>query len=242
MTDLAVSRRDALALAGYACAGGLAFSASSTLAASVDCPTGALTLSRILERGLRDGRSIIVTRRWRVVFTPQSRGIAVSGEQTSVEVKAPPALAQLSEIERTRSTASLFPILLSPEGRIVAAGEMTTRDSLDKAITTAERLLADRGMAPETASDANLFFASLQQAGSSMLDEMPGDLFFPSTQPVRQTREVPLPDGTVGAIDLSWEASVQPGKRLLASARREVTTRLGETALKSSEEWRLAPV
>lgn len=242
MMDAWLSRRKALGFAGCAIAGGLGLSSSALMAATVAVPEGAMKLMRKLSRGLRDGKAITVTRSWRVEFTLQSRGIAVSGKQISVEVEAPPALAQLSEIERTRSTASLFPILLSPDGRIMAAGEITSRDSLDRAITVAERLLDKRDMGSETANNANLFFASLQQAGSSMLDEMPGDLFFPSTQPASNTRNVPLPDGTIGTIELSWQASVQSGTALLASARREVTTRLGESALQSSEEWRLGPM
>ena len=74
-----------------------------------------------------------------------------------------------------------------------------------------------------------------------MLDQMPGDLFFPSTTPVRETRKVPLGGGGFGEFELSWNASVQQDTNWLASARREVITRIGESERTSWEEWTLSP-
>ena len=81
--------------------------------------------------------------------------------------------------------------------------------------------------------------AQLQAAGSSFLDEMPGDLFYPSITPLREVRQVPLGEGMVGEFEIRWEASAKADTGLLENARREVITRIGESERRSSEDWLL---
>ncbi|MEO0589911.1 MAG: hypothetical protein AAFZ11_05045 [Pseudomonadota bacterium] len=210
-------------------------------ATSVTSPTAPMLLTRKLSRGLRDGKAVLVTRQWRVQFSQENRGVSVTGEQTTVSVDAPPALAELAQIEKERSTAGMFPILLSSEGVIMAAGGNTSQASIDAALKVAEEVMMARGVAQASAAEQRQVMAQLQAAGSSFLDQMPGDLFYPSIEPLRELRQVPLGEGVVGEFEVSWEASAQAETGLLESARREVITRIGESERRSSEDWRLEP-
>lgn len=202
-------------------------------------PTGPARLTRRLSRGLRDGNAIVVTRTWRITFEQQARGMAVAGEQLSVSVEAPPPLEPLSKIEERRSTKGMFPILLGPDGTIMAAGQNTSRSSFDAAVETAQSLLKQGGFGEESVQQQGAYIAQLLEAGTTLLDELPGDLFYPSTQPFRESKAVALPDGTQGGFEVTWVASTQEGIRLLKEARREVITRIGESERRSSEEWSL---
>lgn len=212
---------------------------SSQIKPAIQIPDTPMRLTRRLSRGLRDGAAIVVTRNWRVTFTPQARGIAINGEQTGVEVDAPPALKPLSEIEANRSTAGMFPILLSPTGTIVAAGEMTSQTSIDAGMREAAALFEQSNGSAQTKEEQIRVLAGLRQTGASLLDKMPGDLFYPSIMPLREVRSLDLPDGSKGEFEIGWEATHQTGSTLLKRARREVITRIGSSTRTSSEEWSL---
>lgn len=236
----ALSRRRACVLAIGAMASGLAALPFSPLRAwHLGKPHGACALTRRLSRGLRDGNAIVVTRSWRVTFNEQARGMAVAGEQISASVEAPPQLELLAKIEEERSTEGMFPILLGPDGTIMAAGQNTSRSSFDAAVETAQSLLQKGGFGEQRVQQQGAYMAQLQEAGSSILDQLPGDLFYPSSKPFHETKAVALPDGTKGAFELKWIASTQEGTRLLRTARREVITRIGQSERQSSEEWSL---
>lgn len=240
MSAAGVTRRHVWLLAGGLLATGSLFHPASPLAAqSVRTPSGPWTLSRRLSRGLRDGKTITVKRAWRIRFAEQSRGIAIAGEQVDVSVDAPPNLAPLSQIERERSTEGMFPILLGVDGTIMAAGNTTSSGSFENAITTATALLEEGGFSQDSVKQQALYMAQLQKAGSSLLDRLPGDLFYPSTDPFREVRALPLPDGGSGEFEFRWQASVQDDTALLKHAQREVITRIGESERRSSEEWTL---
>lgn len=202
-------------------------------------PTSACLLTRCLVRGLRDERSITVTRGWQIKFSRQARGLAISGEQVSVSVDAPARLAAIAKIEQERSTKGLFPILLGPDGKIMAIGQNTAEENVDAAVELAQQILDTKTPQTNGPSQHAAYLAQIQDAGSSVLDEMPGDLFFPSTAPFREVRRIVLPDGSSGSFEMRWQASTQDGSGLLKAARREVITRIGESARKSSEEWSL---
>ena len=243
MSDQGLSRRRALLFAMSAIAAGAGSQLSPARATSkVTSPTSPMLLTRKLSRGLSDGEAVIVTRQWRLQFSQESRGVSISGEQTDVSVDAPPPLARIAQIEEQRSTADMFPILLSSEGVIMAAGENTSQASIDAALKAAEEVMMARGLAQASAAQQRQVMAQLQAAGSSFLDEMPGDLFYPSTTPVREVRRMPLGDGAFGEFEVSWEASAGADTGLLESATREVITRIGASERRSSENWRLEPV
>ncbi len=193
-------------------------------------------MKRRLQRGLRDGNSITVTREWRVGFARQNRGIAVSGSQISVQVEAPENLAPIAKIEEQRSTNSMFPILLDSMGRVAAAGQNTTQESFEKAVEAGMQMLSDVDGAPALYRP---YMAQMQKAGSTLLDDLPADLFYPSTEPFHAVRQIALPDGGFGEFEAHWTASVQDSTGLLSKAHREVITRVGESERRSSEDWSL---
>ena len=239
MDAAGLSRRHATLLALGALVFGRTALPARAAAESVPLPGSDCLLSRKLVRGLRDGNAITVARNWRITFTRQSRGIAISGEQVSVTVEAPEKLAPITKIEKERSTAGLFPILLEPGGMIVAAGKNTTQSSFKAAVSAAEAMLAKLGGGKDAATTHARYLAELQLAGTSLLDVMPGDLFYPSTKSIRDVRRIALPDGGSGEFEVSWEAKAKPGSGLLETARREVITRIAASERRSSEEWAL---
>lgn len=232
-------RRVNLFATGALLAGCVGFPVGGLRAQVAAVPSGEFLLTRRLSRSLRDANTIVVTRSWRITFARQSRGITISGEQACVSVEAPPRLKALARIEEERSTSTMFPILLAPDGIIVAAGQNTSQKSVDSALTTARNLLAENGFAKGSPAQQGIFLVQLQKASAALLDEMPGDLFYPSTTPVNDIREVALPDGTAGEFELRWQASAQEGSPLLKKARREIITRIGESERTTIEEWSL---
>lgn len=238
-----LSRRQAALLVTGAMIGSALARPTALLAQdAVALPTGEWRLGRRLSRGLRDGNAITVDRSWQIEFSRQSRGIAIAGRQLAVVVEAPENLAALAKIERERSTQGLFPILLAPDGIIIAAGQNTAQESFDAAVEAAMKLLDEEPSTGEPASPHAEYLAKLQLAGTSLLDQLPGDLFYPSTKPFRDARRIALPDGGAGEFEVSWTANVHSGSALLKKARREVVTRIGASERRSSEDWSLERV
>lgn len=204
-------------------------------------PPGELRLTRILERGLSGAAKIVVERSWKVRFSHENRGIAIQGEQISAKVDAPPQLQRLAEIEQSRSTDAMFPILLSEAGTIMAAGEMTQADDLAKAVREAEDLIAKRSIPAAAKAELVRLIAQVQEAGGRLLDRMPADLFYPSTEPLRTVQPVKLPDGQAGEFELTYETKCAPDGGWLERAERRVVTRIGGSERRSSEVWTLVP-
>jgi len=203
-------------------------------------PQAPMRLVRRLVRQLHDGAQIVVEREWLVSFSEHAEGIAVHGRQLRADVEAPPRIASIAEVERGRSTDHIFPILLDRLGMIVAAGTSETREDVDAAMKAAEEIIAQAAISGAEAAQHRRLLAQLQQAGSSMLDQMPRDLFFPRHLALNETRALALPDGTAGEFELAYAARTTPDAAWLDRAERRVTTRLAGSERYSSETWSLA--
>lgn len=199
-----------------------------------------MRLARRLERRLRNGASILVERSWQVEFARQGRGVAVSGVQLSANVQAPARLAELAELEQSRSTAQMWPILLSGEGRIIAAGEYIRDEDLTAAIRQAEAIIAARnqGLAVEARLDE--FLGQMQRAGTSLLEQLPPDLFYPAEGEHEIARPVILPEGLKGEFVMTYVAHKAMGRQWLGRAERRIATRIGDDERRSSEIWELS--
>jgi hypothetical protein len=236
------TRRGALgAMFGLGISAGLAPTAAFAQSA-IKLPESACILSRRIERSLRDGKSLRVDRSWRVNFSKRGPGIAVTGEQIGVRVDAPASLAPLASIEEARSTADMWPILLTGSGLIVSAGTGSRDEDVAKAVRVAQGMIAARSNPASSEEAQKQFFADLQRSGSSLLDRLPDDLFFPTVGPLHAVRAVDLPDGLKGEFEISYEATAVPGKGWLDRAVRQVTTRLGSSVQTAREEWVLAKI
>lgn len=242
------TRRDTLRslVASVPVMGVAAHSTAAFAQGTIVLPDGPCKLTRVLTRSLYDGNQIRVARQWRIAF---ARGgglsgdrITVRGQQLSVEVDAPPSLAQFSALEEGRSTATMWPILLTQSGLIVAAGRGIVDADVDTALQTARQMIAERNGAEAAAMHVRRLQAELQSAGTSLLDRLPDDLFFPTVGPLQASRVVELPGGRVGEFEVSYEAVAVPGKGWLDRAMRQVTTRLDGTEQTAREDWSLSPI
>lgn len=217
---------------------------SATPAPLLRLPDTTLILSRRLERGLGvDGAAIIVTRRWQVRFDRQARGIIVTGEQISAEVKAPPQFAQLSAIEQQRDAAGMFPILLSDTGVIMpSSASFTPSEDIASALRAAEAYIAQQDVPPDQRDAIRFYLAQLHKAGSLQLDMMPPDLLFPAGRPAERNDTVALPGGLSGSFSFRYEAQPQADAPWLKHAECWIITRVEGLERRAHEVWTLGPV
>lgn len=241
MTDGGIARRTASrriaagALLPFAALGAGAAHARASVAETV--PTGAFRLERVLTRGLSDGNAIVVTRRWRIGFASSGRGLSVAGGQVFAEVEAPPRLASLAELERTRAADGLFPVMLDAAGLIVASGKDDGQPQLVRAIDTARALFASLPLPAAEREDARTFMVHLASMGASAVSQLPRDLFYPRSGAESSTKLIPLPGGETGSIVVTANAVADDMTGLLVSSERRITTRFGEAELLSGERW-----
>lgn len=238
-----ITRRGALGgamatlLAGYV-------ATPATLHASqlVQIPRRPMRLLRRLERGMRGGAILAVQREWQIAFSVQGGGYAIEGTQLSAKVDAPRNLAPLAEIEKSRSTADMFPILLGSNGSITAAGRFTRKSDLAAAISIAETMIARRPISDSAKSQQMLYLSQLQSAGSSLFKQLPSDLFFPTSIPFRDVRLVSLPDGMTGEFEVVYEAKSSADHGWLKQAERRIVTRIDQSVRQSREFWSMSPI
>lgn len=202
----------------------------------------AFALERVLVRGLADGKRITVTRRWKIAFSPADAGwLRVTGEQDFVEVDAPAALQALARLEENREEAGLFPRLLDEEGRISDSADSVRLDPLPEEVVDAALVFAKTRMVEEEATLASRRFVSdISHSGHEWLTRLPADLFFPLPRERSASREIVLPDGTEGTVEMSETARARDGSGLLESFRREVRTRTANVERGGSDTWRLS--
>ncbi|MDJ0641574.1 MAG: hypothetical protein QNJ15_02045 [Erythrobacter sp.] len=238
-----ITRRAALggamatALIGYATA-----PAALRAAQAINIPKRPMRLLRRLERGMRGGALITVEREWRIEFNVQGSGFAIVGEQVSAKVDAPTHLAPLADLERSRSTAGMFPILLVSNGSIAATGDFTKPHDVATALKTAKMMIAERSIPSRAKSQQLQYLTSLQSAGASFLNRLPPDLFFPTSEPFHSIRPVSLPDGLVGEFEVTYRAQPFLGYGWLKRAERRVLTRVGNSERQSRETWSMLPI
>lgn len=238
------SRRMMLAISGASSISlGLGSGVKGALAQSgLAIPGGPMHLSRRLERGLGDGARIVVDRSWQVEFARHGRGIAIRGEQISAKVDAPAKLAAIAEIEETRSTADMWPILLSEEGLIVATGDYTRKEDVAAAVRSARSILADREQGAEALALHETYLAQLQKAGQTLLDQLPPDLFYPAGDARQTVEPVALPGGVTGEFALFYSSEKSLAGGWLAKASRKIVTRIGDDKRTSVDEWMMAAI
>lgn len=210
-------------------------------ASRIAIPETPMILSRRLVRGLHDGKTITVERSWNVHFRMLGNGIVVTGEQLSARVDAPAKLAPIVRIEEARSTAQLWPLRLSSEGKIVSSGVYTSREDIEAAIRAGREIIRSSGASDGYKALKLGYLSRLEQAGGSLLEKLPSDLFFPAGGESALVDVVELPGGVTGTLEVIYRSASAGEGAWLARAERQITTRIGEDERLSSDAWRLDP-
>lgn len=74
-----------------------------------------------------------------------------------------------------------------------------------------------------------------------MTSLLPGDLFAPRDPASKVQRELALPGGGAGTIEVSFTAQADPATGLMRAARREIVTAIGDDRRLTREDWSLTP-
>jgi hypothetical protein len=205
-------------------------------------PAGPMTFTRRLERTLPGGNRLIVARRFAVGFAPAATGWTIAGQQVGVTVEAPPRIAALAALERQRVETGLFPLALDRAGLILGGPDSRPAKELDAAIAIVRRELAADRIATDERAEFEAFLRAVQSAETRLTAKFPGDLFAPRAKATRSARELALPGGTKGTIELSFSAVTDPATGLMREARREIVTTIGGDRRLTREDWALTPV
>lgn len=204
-------------------------------------PAGSFALTRVLSRGLIDGATIVVTRRWRIAFAAAGVGLTVRGSQIFADVAAPAMLAELAAIERGRSTAGLFPLALDAEGLIRDDERGGDDAALSRALDAGAVLVAELRLEAASHEDARAFMARLGGMSAGAVSRLPRDLFFPVPDRNVTVRKVALADGETGSVTVETAATVVAATGLMTSSERRITTHAGAGERITSERWMLVP-
>lgn len=206
-------------------------------------PDTPLRLERMLQRGIGEAAAITVRRSWQVQCERQGRGIMITGEQIAAEVSAPPHLDALARIEKQRDTSAMFPLVLTEEGLVLTPGRQpTSPDAVAEALSAAEALIARQPVPEDERERYRLYLAQVHQAGTTLLDTLPPDLFFPAGTPVERSRTVALPGGLTGHFMLRYTAESQADAPWLKRAERSALTEVAGLSRSASEVWTLSVI
>ncbi len=217
-------------------------SAKPSLIPQIKLPREPMILTRRIERPLSDGNRIVVSRSWEVTFMQSGQGAAVAGHQISAKVDAPARLAPLAQVEEQRSTDGMFPILLSPTGRIVAAGPLSDPQEMAKIVPIAQNMIAHSSRTADEKVAVLRYLSTLQAAGDTLLERLPPDLFFPVPGDLDETHSLALPSGQTGEIELARSSRIANGQRWLERIERKITTRVAGSSQESLEIWSMQPL
>lgn len=237
------NRRDALrwALAGVIAP--LAASRFGPVARAAErpilVPDQPMRLTRILVRSLGATDSLEIRRSWEVTFSRTSEGISVVGKQTEVEVLAPDRLAPLVQIEKRRVEEGVVPLWLDSHGLIRGEAKPAIGRELDQAVATANGMFADAGFRKDLLQEKQDYLQVLQKSAQSLVSRLPRDLLYPQDLDWHERRAIELPSGLRGELSVHFSAQLCASNSLLDHSSRLVETRIGDTALLSSEEWQL---
>lgn len=203
-------------------------------------PSIPLVLTRTLYRELSDGKQVVVTRRYAIRFSPDGDGFRVDGTLIDATVEAPPFLARLAELERQRPDTGVFPALLDESG-MIRSSTVTPLDSQTRkqAMTSARTVIAEAPAPSEARRETGALLGQVANgAGGS---GWPVFLFNPGLAERVERRQMALPDGGRGEVEVRIRVQgLQPGG-LPQRLERVVVTRLAGTERTSREVWTITP-
>lgn len=202
-------------------------------------PQGPMIFTRVLTRELHDGKQVIVTRKWRIEFAQLEIGFEIIGKQVFVKVDAPERVRAIAQIEEKRPTDEMFPIVLNDEGAIERIGEIDNSASIQAAADKARQVISALSRSEDEKAQMREVIMRLEHAKEDILGSMPSDLFFPHRLQFSESKQLSLPDGSLGKFTVSYHAIVSLAGPWLQHARRHIKTQIGENCRNSYEVWTL---
>lgn len=201
-------------------------------------PSQPLRLTRELHRELGDGKEIVTRRTYGIRITRAGNGYVVDGELIDSAISAPPFLAQLAAIERSRPDTGMFPFRLDQQGRIRATpppGSPALHAHFDAA---SRSVIASAPVSAAQRADMRRF-AEAVMAGNTT--PIPEDLLHPAPGSRGESNHYQLPDGASGTVSVAITAEADPATGLLRTLTRAITTDNGGNRRSSREIWTLTP-
>lgn len=198
-----------------------------------------MVLTRTVRRALPGGKELIARRSYAVRIVRQSQGYRVEGELIASEVDAPPPLAELAQLERSRPDAGIFPIVLDAQGQIISMPPAQRSRERDMAANIVSVEASRKVASGSDQSQVRSFVHHVQQNGAG--SQWPADLFHPAPGPRSETTLLDAGGGQDGRVTVSVNAEAAADSGLLLRLVRSVRTELAGTVRLSSEEWTLTP-
>lgn len=223
----------AFALASSASAGSVA---QAPTVAAFTAPAGPIVLTRELRRTIGRSKQIVTRRSYEIRFVPEGNGWRVDGTLISSEVEAPPEIAELAALEKTRKDVGLFPLTLDSQGMIVAQRAPTDAVTTDKARIAANKAVEKINMTSTDKTVAKQMIQTIATQSQASGGNWPVDLFRPPAEPVIDVRNIPLPGGNQGRVTVTMQARPNSADGLRQVDRR-VLTEIGGTSRLSEETW-----
>lgn len=203
-------------------------------------PATQLIFSRQIDRDLRGEATLSVKREYTIAFARFAGGFVVDGAQTGVEIVAPPKLEPFAQLERQRVDVGLFPLWLSPFGKILPEQPLSEgEEPMGEAVAEARRQIATQTMPEDERSELSELFATIDEAGLRMTARMPNDLFAPSASAQIDEHAVTLASGDQGKIITNFSGERDMASGLMRRAAREVVTEIGADRRRTLETWEM---
>ena len=186
---------------------------------------------------LSDGKQVVTRRTYNVRITPNGDGFRVDGNLVDVAVEAPETLRDLAEIERKRPDTGMFPMRLDSGGMLLPGKGPQSHKSTSEAVALVSKKLDAMDLTGPNKLQAQAFVGQFRERQG--LSQWPSDLFRPAPGKRRETRTIPLANGTQGQVTVDVEATITGTTGLLSSFSRTVTTRFDGDSRVSYEIWTL---
>lgn len=202
-------------------------------------PDAPLILTRELRRELNHGKELVSRRSYRIRFVRDGLGYRVEGQLVGAEVDAPPELAMLAALERSRRDDGLFPMRLGADGMIVEQNGVNDPESFAKARALVAGALSRAPMEEGEKAAAGAMVGTIgAQVASGGGGNWPVDLFRPAEDLRSNSRPLALPGGRSGLVTVTT-SSKRAGNGMLAEFHRRVVTELDGSRRESLETWTL---
>lgn len=204
-------------------------------------PTQPMTYKRRIQRQLADGAQLSVERVFAVQFMKDGSGFRIYGEQTGVEIDAPPALDALMQLERERVATGVFPLDLDQHGIIQFGEDAGEIQQVETALKQVSLRIHSSARGTQEQQELQDFVSAIHKVGAKLTTSLPLDLFAPAQSKRSFSREIALPDGAIGEVVTSFSAERDPCTRLMQQATRSIVTRMDSDARNTVESWSLVP-